>query len=182
MKQLRQIIDIKNDLLCARLPYDDRELEDVFASLDSHADLQWSTVKIPHDIAIEGDFDVNNDIELDETGAVKTSGTSGGLPIVGIGVYKKQMHIDEEYSGQNVFLEFDGIMNESAVFVNGRLAGKNHYGYLSFSLDVTELVSFGESNEICVLCRVRPLSSRWYSGLGIFRPARMLICNKTHLA
>ena len=182
MKQLRQIIDIKNDLLCARLSYDDRELEDVFASLESYDGLQWRNVSIPHDIAIEGDFDVNNDIELDETGAVKTSGTSGGLPIVGIGVYKKQMLIGEEYSEQNVFLEFDGIMNESAVFVNGRLAGKNHYGYLSFSLDVTELVSFGALNEICVLCRVRPLSSRWYSGLGIFRPARMLICNKTHLA
>ena len=95
MKNLRYVTEIKDGLLCARLPHDERELEEIYASLSECADLQWRTVSIPHDIAIEGDFDVNNDIELDETGAVKTSGTSGGLPIVGIGVYKKQMAIGE---------------------------------------------------------------------------------------
>ena len=176
----RQIIDIKNDVLCARFPCSDAELEKIYEEICADENVQWRSVSIPHDFAIEGDFDANNDIHFGDDGSLKFTGNTGGLPIVGIGAYKKTVFVDGEYDKNSVFLEFDGVMYDSAVFVNGKLAGKNKYGYASFSLDITELVRFGEENEIYVLARVKPLCSRWYTGLGIFRPVRMLICGKTH--
>ena len=138
-------------------------------------------VRIPHDYAIEGDFDINNDPVYKDNGTLEHTGRTGGLPIVGVGVYRKELYISKDHKGGCVFLEFDGVMSESDVFVNGKRAGGNHYGYISFCVDITEYVSFGENNEIFVVSRVRTNSSRWYCGGGIFRPVRLVICDRTHL-
>ena len=138
-------------------------------------------VRIPHDYAIDGDFDINNDPVYRADGTLEHTGRTGGLPIVGTGVYKKEIFVPEEYKGGCVFLEFDGVMSESAVFVNGKMAGSNHYGYISFCVDITEYVNFGDNNEIFVISRVKTNSSRWYCGGGIFRPIRLVMCDKTHI-
>ena len=150
--------------------------EEAIASFDG-----GRAVRIPHDYAIEGDFDINNDPVYRADGTLEHTGRTGGLPIVGTGVYKKELFVSEEYKNGCVFLEFDGVMSESDVFVNGKRAGGNHYGYLSFCVDITEYVSFGETNEIFIVSRVRTNSSRWYCGGGIFRPVRLVTCYKTHI-
>lgn len=150
--------------------------EEAIASFDG-----GRAVRIPHDYAIEGDFDINNDPVYRDDGTLEHTGRTGGLPIVGTGVYKKELFVSEEYKNGCVFLEFDGVMSESDVFVNGKRAGGNHYGYLSFCVDITEYVSFGETNEIFIVSRVRTNSSRWYCGGGIFRPVRLVTCDKTHI-
>ena len=57
-------------------------------------DSNWQTVTVPHDWAIYGPFDGNNDrqmvaVEQDgEQEASRKSGRTGGLPFVGIGWYR----------------------------------------------------------------------------------------------
>ena len=57
-------------------------------------DSKWETVTIPHDWAIFGPFDRNNDLQevavtqdLEKQASVKT-GRTGGLPYVGVGWYR----------------------------------------------------------------------------------------------
>ena len=74
---------------------------------------------------------------------------------------------------EKVFLEFDGIMRESVVYVNGKRVGGCHFGYLSFEVDITDYVKKGE-NLLAVHAIVYPDSSRWYSGGGLYRNVRLV--------
>ena len=56
--------------------------EEAIASFDG-----GRAVRIPHDYAIEGDFDINNDPVYRADGTLEHTGRTGGLPIVGTGVY-----------------------------------------------------------------------------------------------
>ena len=64
-------------------------------------DSDWQTVTVPHDWAIYGPFDGNNDrqvvaIEQDgETEASQKSGRTGGLPFVGIGWYRHHFDVPQ---------------------------------------------------------------------------------------
>jgi len=64
-----------------------------------------SEVRIPHDYAIEGDFDINNDPVYRADGTLEHTGRTGGLPIVGTGVYKKEIFVPEEYKSGCVFTQ-----------------------------------------------------------------------------
>lgn len=63
-------------------------------------DAQWESVRIPHDWAIYGPFDRNNDLQnvaitqnLEKQASVKT-GRTGGLPYVGVGWYRTRFDAD----------------------------------------------------------------------------------------
>ncbi|HRY49726.1 MAG TPA: glycoside hydrolase family 2 TIM barrel-domain containing protein [Candidatus Paceibacterota bacterium] len=45
---------------------------------------------------------------------------------------------------------FDGVMAGPTVYVNGRKASGWDYGYLSFRIDATDFVRFGETNLVSV--------------------------------
>ena len=67
-------------------------------------DGKWERVSVPHDWAISGPFDANNDrqfmaIEQDgQKEAQNQSGRTGGLPFVGVGWYR--LHFDVPGFGQ----------------------------------------------------------------------------------
>ena len=151
-------------------------------------DQAWSEVSVPHDWAITGPFDRKNDqrhtrIVWDgEEKAIEHNGTTGGLPHIGIGWYRYVFTMSSKYSGKRIWLEFDGIMSNSSVFVNGHKAGGRPYGYSSFKLDITGLLISGADNLIAVRVENPPLSSRWYPGAGIYRNVRMLILEPVHVA
>lgn len=79
-------------------------------------DSDWRSLNLPHDWAIEGPFDKKHDAR------------TGGLPISGIAWYRKQFVIDEKHKGNSVFVEFDGIMNNAEIFLNGKSLGKKVMG------------------------------------------------------
>ena len=148
-------------------------------------DSDWRTVRIPHDWGIEGDFSADNDATVNqiiEDGMTKPqviTGWTGGLPMVGAGVYRKWVKIEK---ADKVFLEFDGVMWNSRIYINGKLAGKNHFGYKSFCVDITDFVDFGKENLIAVYAEVRENSGRWYSGAGIYRNVRITSKPEKHIA
>lgn len=151
----------------------------------SFNDTKWETVTIPHDWAIFGPFDKNNDLQNVavtqnfETQVSLKTGRTGGLPYVGTGWYRTTFH---STPGKQTTLIFDGAMSEARVFVNGKEACFWPYGYNSFYCDVTGLVNEdGKNNVLAVRLENRPQSSRWYPGAGLYRNVHVVTTEKIHV-
>ena len=116
-------------------------------------------VQLPHDWAIESKFLAE---EPNETGK---------LPWVGYGWYRREFNIPADFDAetQRYYLDFDGVMSNPQVFVNGKKAGEWAYGYSSFRVDMTPHLRAGKKNVVAVLASNKPLSTRWYPGAGIYR-------------
>lgn len=155
------------------------------AEMPAFNDAKWETVDIPHDWAIFGPFDKNNDLQNVavtqnfETQASLKTGRTGGLPYVGIGWYRTTFH---STPGKQTTLIFDGAMSEARVFVNGKEACFWPCGYNSFYCDVTSLVNEdGKNNTLAVRLENRPQSSRWYLGAGLYRNVHVVTTEKIHV-
>ena len=155
------------------------------AEMPAFNDAKWETVDIPHDWAIFGPFDKNNDLQNVavtqnfETQASLKTGRTGGLPYVGIGWYRTTFH---STPGKQTTLIFDGAMSEAHVFVNGKEASFWPCGYNSFYCDVTSLVNEdGKNNTLAVRLENRPQSSRWYPGAGLYRNVHVVTTEKIHV-
>ena len=139
------------------------------AALD---DSGWRTVDVPHDWSIEGPFAASN----------PTGGAGGFLP-AGIGWYRKHFSLPAEYSKRRVFIEFDGVMANSDVWVNGRHLGKRPNGYVSFAYEMTGNLAFGNGKDNVLAVRAdnsgQP-ASRWYTGAGIYRHVRLVAVDPVH--
>ena len=151
----------------------------------SFNDSQWESVCIPHDWAIYGPFDRNNDLQnvaitqnLEKQASVKT-GRTGGLPYVGVGWYRTRFDADPD---KKTTLVFDGAMSEARVYVNGKEACFWPFGYNSFHCDITELLhKEGKDNVLAVRLENRPQSSRWYPGAGLYRNVHLITAEKIHI-
>ena len=130
----------------------------------------WRQVDVPHDWSIEGVFDRSN-----------PTGQGGAYLPAGIGWYRKTIKTDIA-PDERLFLEFDGVMACSSVYVNGKLAGYRPNGYVGFSYDITDLVTPGNDAVVAVRVdnSVQP-ASRWYTGSGINRHVRLVRKNACHI-
>ncbi len=133
-------------------------------------DSDWQAVNLPHDWAISGPFNE------------RESGYAGKLPWRGVGWYRKTFTLKKADIGRRVYFDFDGVMAFPKVYINGRLAGQWDYGYISFRVDATPYVKFGEENIIAVQVDTNNQGTRWYPGAGIYRKVTMSICNPVHIA
>ena len=131
-------------------------------------DSSWEKVNLPHDWAIKGPF---NEQE---------NGSTGKLPWRGEGWYRNTFTLSSEDQGKVVYIKFDGVMSSPQIFVNGKLAGKWDYGYSSFYLDISDFVKYGQENGIAVYVDNRKHDSRWYPGAGIYRKVEMMTTEKVH--
>lgn len=133
-------------------------------------DSGWQAVRLPHDWAIAGPFNPSE------------NGYAGKLPWKGEGWYRKVFTLDKAAEGSCVYFDFDGVMAFPKVYVNGQLAGQWDYGYMSFRVDATPCVKFGDKNVVAVYVDTRNHGTRWYPGAGIYRKVTMTICNPVHVA
>jgi beta-galactosidase len=135
-------------------------------------DSAWRKLDVPHDWSIEGPFARNN----------KTGGAGGFLP-AGIGWYRKHFTLPSGSESKRVFVDFDGVMANSEVWINGFHLGKRPYGYVSFRYELTGHLSFGGNKPNVLAVRADTSAqpaSRWYSGAGIYRHARLVIADPIH--
>ena len=135
-------------------------------------DSKWRRVDTPHDWSIEGPFAASN----------STGGAGGFLP-AGVGWYRKHFAIPKEYAGRRIFIEFDGVMANSDVWINGTHLGRRPYGYVSFGYELTKdlFVGTGRLNVLAVRAdNSRQPASRWYTGAGIYRHVRLVITDPVH--
>lgn len=136
-------------------------------------DSEWRSVRIPHDWSIEFEPRADNG----------TNGGTGFLP-GGLAWYRKHFVLPAGLAdGTRVSVEFDGVYMDSYVYVNGELVGNHPYGYTGFAFDITDrVVADGETkNVIAVKVQNQLPSSRWYSGSGIYRKARLVLTDPVHV-
>lgn len=135
-------------------------------------DSYWRTLDVPHDWSIEGPFDQTN----------PTGGAGGFLP-AGVGWYRKQFILSEADVRRRVFIDFDGVMANSDVWINGYHLGRRPFGYVSFRYELTDHLNFGKIPNV-IAVRVdnsgQP-ASRWYAGAGIYRHVRMTFTHPVHI-
>jgi beta-galactosidase len=133
-------------------------------------DSAWRKLDLPHDWSIEGPFAKTN----------LTGGAGAFLPS-GVGWYRKHFTLPASASNQVVRVEFDGVMQNSDVWINGHHLGHRPNGYVSFSYDLTPYVNFTGTNVLAVRCdtSAQP-ASRWYSGAGIYRHVRLVTTEPVH--
>jgi len=140
------------------------------AEVPDFDDASWQAVRLPHDWAISGPFNPNE------------NGYAGKLPWRGEGWYRKTFKLENEDRERRVYLDFNGVMAFPKVYINGKLAGQWDYGYVSFRVDATPFVKYDETNIIAVHVDTRQQGTRWYPGAGIYRKVTMTICDPVHVA
>ena len=143
------------------------------ATMHDFDDSGWRTVNLPHDWSVEYPFDAS-------------LGSATGFAQGGIGWYRKHFNIDPAQKDKVIVIEFDGIYNNSEVWINGQFVGGRPNGYSSFQMDLTPYLKFGneKKDENIISVRVdhtRLPDSRWYTGSGIYRHVRLRVTDKVRI-
>ena len=126
----------------------------------------WKLVDLPHDAQFEQPW----------TG----SGTSGarGFKPMGEMWYRKEFRLEDlgvDVAGKRVFIEFGGLLCVGDVFVNGKKVAETDYGYLPVVGEITGVLRKGK-NVVEVWCSTgRKEGSRWYTGAGLYRDAKIVV-------
>lgn len=142
---------------------------DVFASLFGSGE-KAEPVTLPHDAMIQEPRDPNC--------ASKTQ--SGFYPAYTY-TYEKHFMAPVSWEGGTQILEFEGVMREALVYINGEFVGSHVYGYSQFFIDMTPHLTYGEENVIRVVARNEELASRWYPGSGIYRDVNLYVSGPTRI-
>lgn len=143
-------------------------------------DAKWETVTVPHDWAIKGPFDGQNDsqeVQIVQNGEQKPTlktGRTGGLPFVGKAWYRNTFTAPAFKKGKKAVILIDGAMSYPVVYLNGKEVGHWAYGYNSFSIDVSKEMLEGQ-NIIAIALENKPEASRWYPGAGLYRNIHVII-------
>ncbi|MDX3641254.1 glycoside hydrolase family 2 TIM barrel-domain containing protein [Streptomyces sp. MB09-02B] len=143
------------------------------AARPGYDDSGWRRVAVPHDWSIE----------LAPTTEHGTTSGTGFFP-GGLGWYRTTFTLPPSLTGKRISVEFDGVYMDSHVHCNGTEVGRHPYGYTGFAFDLTDLLHTDGTTENVIAVKVqnRLPSSRWYSGSGIYREARLVVTDPVHVA
>jgi beta-galactosidase len=109
------------------------KLGDVLAAKEpSYNDSSWRRLDLPHDWSIEQNFDK------------KYASCSAYLP-GGIGWYRKTFEAPSDFGNKTVTIQFDGVYNNSEVWINGHYLGIRPFGYISFSYNLSPYLRPGNN-------------------------------------
>lgn len=134
-------------------------------------DSKWRILNLPHDWSIENEFVQN----------APTGGGGGYLP-TGIGWYRKRFNLPKSALSKVIWIEFDGVYQNSDVWINGFHLGRYPNGYMSFHYNLTPYLKAGENIVTVKVDNSLQPNTRWYSGSGIYRHVWLNISNTLHIA
>lgn len=154
-----------------------RNQEDMLSSANKPSDHDfsfdgWQTVCLPHTAKIEP-LVIKN-------------------PWVGISWYKKDFSLNPEWKNKKILVEFEAVMQQAEVWLNGKLLLKHTGGYLPFTIDITNEVSFTQPNRLIVktdnhdnpeVPPGKPIASLdfcYYS--GIYRDVSLIITDPLYIS
>lgn len=142
-------------------------------SVDVSTIKDWRRVNLPHDWVVEKEFDSTLAYDAQATGYLNGEG---------YGYYKKVFDLIKK-DDEVTYVLFDGVYNNSEVWLNGKKIGFHPYGYSPFYFDLTPYLNdSGNGNELLVkIDHSRYADSRWYTGAGIYRKVDLITRNKTHI-
>ena len=130
-------------------------------------DSAWRKVDLPQDWEIAGPFDEK----------AASTGSGGWLP-TGVAWYRKHFKAPD---AKHVFVQFDGVMERSDVWINGQHLDFHPSGYTSFRYELTRFLKPGD-NVIAVRADTsHQPASRWYAGGGIYRHVHLIEKGDVHV-
>lgn len=137
----------------------------------TYDDADWTTLNVPHDWSIEAGYQQEG-----------TAASTGFVP-GGIGWYRKTFDLPKSDEGKHISIVFDGVYNNSTVWINGHKLGFRPNGYSTFTYDLSPYLNFESSNTIAVeVDRKAYADSRWYTGSGIYRKVQLIKKQPLHIA
>jgi beta-galactosidase len=134
-------------------------------------DSGWRNVDLPHDWSIEGPYDEQ----------AATTGRGGYLP-TGVGWYRRAFELPEGPGDRSYRIDFDGVYQNSDVWINGVHLGQRPYGYIGFHYDLTPHLLEGTNVVAVRVDNSNQPNSRWYSGSGIYRHVWLTSTAPLHVA
>ena len=143
-------------------------------------DSAWSMVRVPHDWGVEQPFDSDRPYG------------DAFLDVTGVGWYRLRLKIEDCKlkigesgvpipKGGRVFFECDGAMSYSMLYLDGKFLGGWPYGYTRWRVDLTDDILGTGEHVIAIRCHNVPHSSRWYTGGGLYRDCRLLVCPEDYV-
>jgi len=105
----------------------------------------------------------------------------------GYGWYQKSLHIDEQWIGKNINLEFDGVFQVAEIFLNGDKVGEHRGGYTGFIVDISKQAKAGE-NLLAVRvnnlwdAQLAPRAGEHVFSGGIYRDVYLNVTDNLHVA
>ncbi|ABD83137.1 beta-galactosidase GalA [Saccharophagus degradans] len=132
-------------------------------------DSEWRRLDLPHDWAVEGPFDPNENI-------------SQGYRPRGISWYRRYLRVEESDRGRYFELQFDAIATHATVWVNGNVVKRNYSGYNASYIDITPYIRYGDAmNTIAVKVDATQMEGWWYEGAGMYRHTWLVKANPVHI-
>jgi beta-galactosidase len=137
-------------------------------------DQKWNLVDVPHN--------------WDDYGGYRTEKHGNRH---GYAWYRRSFNVSPKDQGKRFFLWFEGVGSYATVWINGHEIGKHAGGRTSFTLDVTDEISFGQPNLlavradhpagiqdlpwVCGGCSPEYGFSEGSQPMGIFRPVHLIV-------
>lgn len=146
------------------------------AEAAAYHDHAWRRVSVPHDWSIENKPDGSSPFDRDAI-----SGQDSGYLPGGIGWYRRHVALDARDAAQTVLVRFEAVYMDADVWINGQHVEKHHYGYTTFTIDLTGKLHAGD-NVLAIRVDHTDPSSRWYAGSGLIRPATLELLPPVHIA
>lgn len=141
------------------------------AEAEDFEDSNWTPVILPHDWSIPGP----------KNASAPAAGHGGYFP-TGVGWYRLSFFAPQSWNGKCVEIEFEGAAMGAQVWLNGSKLGNWIYGYTPFHFNLNRQLKIGKGNVLTVRVdnSTQP-NSRWYSGSGLYRPARLRVTDPVHM-
>lgn len=146
-----------------------REYKDKVNDFSQQGDLTslvWQNVTLPHDYIIGQNPSPDTNFSL------------GGFHYQNAW-YRYHFRLEETDRNKRIAIYFEGIAVQAVVYLNGCLLERNHCGYTSFEVDITDYLDFENDNVLAVYVDATSRHEGWwYEGAGIYRPIWMIKTEK----
>ncbi len=145
-------------------------------------DSGWRKVDLPHDWSVE-DFKMQDSVHSGPFNRMMENGHDVGYLRGGTGWYRKAFNVLAKDRKKEVILNFDGVQSEATLYVNGKEAGNNLYGYTPFHINITPFLKRDGQPEVIAVKVFKPeQNSRWFTGAGIYRKVTISFLDPVHIA
>ncbi len=146
------------------------------SSVVSYDDSSWDAVNIPH----------NPPMNLSEPDPLRPGWPDYSYE--GVSWYRKHFTVGSDKQGKKLFIEFEAANTVSDVWVNGTHLTTHYGGYLPFTVDVTDVVSYGGTDNV-IAVKVDntdntdvPIGNEgWFNWGGIYRDVWLHVTDPLHV-
>lgn len=106
---------------------------------------------------------------------------------IGYGWYRKTIEKQAGWKDKQIYLDFDGVFQETEVYLNGNYVGKHQGGYIGFTMNLTPFLTDGD-NLLAIRVnnlwnpRLAPRAGEHVFSGGIYRDVHLRIADPVHVA